>query len=199
MRYPSYLLQLIESLKKLPGVGSKSAERFAFELMRWPKEATQLLGSCIATLPEKICYCQQCGALAEQPLCSICIAPQRNAKQLCIVASCRDLFALESTGEYRGLYHVLGALLSPLDGIGTEQLPLLAIKERIAKDAVQEIILALDATLEGDATALYLKQALQEELQVKISRLACGLPMGSSFDYVDGGTLAIALNARSHF
>lgn len=198
MRYPVHLLRLIETFKKLPGVGSRSAERFAFELLRWPASTLQAMGQLIAETPEHLHFCTACGALAEEALCTVCSNPQRDREKLCIIGSWRDLFAIEATGEYRGIYHVLGALLSPMEDISPEDLPVEAIKARIADEDIREVIIAIDATLEGDTTALFLRHQL-EGCGVEVSRLAFGLPMGSSLDYVDGGTLARAFSARARF
>lgn len=197
MRYPPTLERLIERLKKLPGVGTRSAERFAFQLVGWTEEELHEFSVSLKDIPLKLAQCLDCGALIEQ-LCPLCENKNRNFKQLCIVATYKDIFAIESTNEYRGLYHVLGALLSPLDKRGPEKLGTAKIKERIQKLECEELLFALDATLEGDATALFLKKEL-EPLNIKISRLAFGVPMGSSLDYVDNGTLARALISRNQF
>lgn len=198
MRYPSHLLRVIESLKKLPGVGNKSAERFAFQLIQWNPSQLLEFAETVKEIPYQIKSCPECGCLKGMEPCAFC-TPERAEKSLiCIVASARDTFAIDATGEYKGLYHVLGNLLSPMDGIGPDQISLSKLKDRIQKNTIQEIVIALDSTLEGDATSLYIKQEL-EALPIKISRLAFGLPMGSSLDYVDGGTLARALMGRGHF
>ena len=198
MKYPTHLLKLIDSLRRLPGVGMKSAERFAFEMIDWKKERLAEMAEIIRELPNKLTHCNECGSLAESILCPLCAPGARRENTLCIVAMPRDVFAIEATHEYRGLYHVLGALLSPMDQIGPERIDLDKLKNRIVAKEIRELIIALDSTLEGDATALYLKQEL-EPLNLSISRLAFGLPMGSSLDYVDGGTLARALSARGRF
>ena len=199
MKYPQHLLKLIDALKKLPGVGTKSAERFAFEMIGWDKGKLVSMADTIRTAPDLLKHCPECGSLTDEILCPLC-APDASPRSntLCVVAMPRDVFAIEATHEYKGLYHVLGALLSPLDRIGPEQINIDKLKRRIADRQVRELIIALDSTLEGDATALYLKQEL-EPLELSISRLAFGLPMGSSLDYVDGGTLARALSARGRF
>ena len=143
-------------------------------------------------------HCQQCGCLQGIDNCPFCSETTRRSPFLCVVAMPRDVFAIEATHEYKGLYHVLGALLSPLDGIGPDQLNIGKLKQRLTAHHIEEVVIALDSTLEGDATALYLKQEL-ESLNINVSRLAFGLPMGSSLDYVDGGTLARALSARARF
>lgn len=198
MKYPPHLLRLIDVLRKLPGVGTKSAERFAFEMISWPKNKIEEMAEVIKLSPSMLKHCHECGCLADTAACYFCESAPTRTSSLCIVATPRDVFAIESTHEFKGLYHVLGALLSPIDGTGPEKLNLPKLKKRIASLNIEELIIALDSTLEGDATSLYLKQEL-EPLNLSISRLAFGLPMGSSLDYVDGGTLARALSARGRF
>jgi recombination protein RecR len=198
MKYPSHLLKLIEVLRRLPGVGSKSAERFAFQILSWPKEHLDEMARVIAETPEKLQHCKTCGCLSNCDACAFCSDSTRTSKTLCVVANARDVFAIESTREHYGHYYVLGDLLSPIAGVGPDQLRLDRLKERITFLGIEEVLIALDSTLEGDATALYLKQDLAP-FNVNISRLAFGLPMGSSLDYVDGGTLAHALATRGRF
>lgn len=194
MHYPEHLLKLIAVFKKLPGVGAKSAERFAFHLLEWQEEKLQEMGRVIETTKKYLKSCVECGSLIEER-CPFCQNPERRPDILCVVASSKDVFSIEETREFRGLYHVLGGLLSPLQGLSPAPRALEKLKDRALKLGVKEMILALDSTLEGDATALYLKKEL-ESLSVSISRLALGLPMGSSLDYIDGGTLARALAGR---
>lgn len=198
MRYPSPLLQLIALLKKLPGVGSKTAERYAFQLLEWPDHLLADLGEAVATSKRRIKHCAECRCLMEEEVCPFCTAERQKASVLCVIASAKDAYAIEETRSYFGLYHVLGALLSPLDGRHPHDLDLRGLKKRIALHQIKEIIIALDSTLEGDATALYLKEELQAQ-DVQVSRLAFGLPMGSSLDFVDGGTLSKALTGRQTF
>lgn len=198
MKYPEHLLKLINALRKLPGVGSKSAERFAFQLLEWPETHLQEMATIIKDIPYKLKHCPDCGCLMGERSCHFCDDPRRANGTLCIIASSKDAFAIEATHEYQGLYHVLGSLLSPMEGIHPEKLKLSTLKERITTLNIKEIIIALDSTLEGDATSLYIKQELAP-MQLRVSRLAFGLPMGSSLDYVDGGTLARALSARSTY
>lgn len=197
MRYPPTLQKLVEVLKRLPGVGSKSAERYAFHLLTWDKSFIEEFASTLNEVPFKLERCKECGALSESD-CALCSNPARDTKQLCVVAGFKDVFAIESTQEYRGLYHVLGGLLSPLDKRGPEKLGLPKLIDRIERLQCEEILLALDSTLEGDATALFLKKEL-ERSGIKLSRLAFGMPMGSSLEFVDNGTLAKALVSRSGF
>jgi len=198
MQYPTHLLKLIDVLKKLPGVGTKSAERFAFEMVSWPASKLEEMAHIIHKTPNLLQHCLECGSLSDATSCHFCQSSHSRLPLLCIVAMPRDVFSIESTHEFKGLYHVLGGLLSPMQGIGPEALNLPKLKKRIAALNIGEVVIALDSTLEGDATALYLKQEL-EPLNLSISRLAFGLPMGSSLDYVDGGTLARALSARGKF
>ena len=198
MKYPPHLLRLIDVLRKLPGVGTKSAERFAFEMIGWSPSKIDEMAEVIKLSPIMLKHCQECGCLTDAEACYFCTSSHHRIRSLCLVATPRDVFAIESTHEYKGLYHVLGALLSPMDGTGPEKLNIQKLKNRIADLNIEELIIALDSTLEGDATSLYLKQEL-EHLNLSISRLAFGLPMGSSLDYVDGGTLARALSARGRF
>jgi recombination protein RecR len=193
--YPKKLLTLIALLKKLPGIGTKTAERFAFQLLSWPPEQLHHLAREIGSLRETIVPCAACGCLHDEGACYFCNNPQRDREVLCLVSSPKDVYAIEETHIYKGLYHVLGAQLSPLRGHLHEGLDLAPLKHRVEELKPQEVILALDSTLEGDATALYLKQEIAK-WGIKTSRLAFGLPMGSPLDYVDYGTLEKALKGR---
>ncbi len=194
-RYPQAILTLIAYLKKLPGVGGKTAERFAFEILSWPESEIQEFSSHLKTLKETIKSCSICGCLKEEGPCFFCNPARRDPHTLCIIASPKDAYLFEETASYRGLFHVLGTLLSPLDGKTPKDLKLEKIIDRIQNHPTKEIIIALDATLEGDTTALYLKEQLTP-LNVHITRLALGLPMGSTLDYIDQSTLAQALAGR---
>ena len=198
MKYPLPLLSLINLLKRLPGVGNKTAERYAFSILSWKEEHQKELAHALFQLKEKIGYCPECGCLKGEESCHYCTHSRAGAGLLCVVATPRDVFSIDETGEYRGLYHVLGGLLSPLEGLMPETLSIAKLMERIEKHEIKEIVLGLDSTLEGDATALYLKKELTP-LGVHVTRFAFGIPMGSSLDYIDGGTLARALSARSLF
>lgn len=198
MRYPAHLLKLIETLKRFPGVGSRSAERFAFNLLNWKEEHLQDFSKTLQEIHIKLRHCESCGCLVGEEACAFCVSPRLESQLLCIVSTARDAICIESTKEYKGLYHVLGGLISPLDGMTPDKLRFKELLERIRIYNIQEVVIALDATLEGDATSLYLKQELEPH-SLKLSRLAFGLPMGSSFDYVDGGTLARAFSGRGSF
>lgn len=193
-KYPKDLLHLIAYLKKLPGVGTKTAERFAFELIKWKSSDLSSFGQLLETLLEQIPPCAECGCLTQSSVCPFCTS-ERERTSLCILSSPRDAYAIEETRTYRGLYHVIEHLLSPLDGRHSEQLRIDRIQNRIQKHNIQEIIIALDSTLEGDTTALYLKNELSK-LPIQVSRLGVGLPIGSSLEYIDGGTLARAFTGR---
>lgn len=185
------------AFKKAPGVGTRTAERFAFDLLRWKPDELTAFGSQVSSLPFTIVSCSICGCLKsrEEHQCKFCDPTTRDATSLCILSSPRDLYSIEETRAFKGLYHVIEHLLSPLDGRHTSSLRLDRIRERIERHGVKEIILAFDSTLEGDTTALYLKEQLSS-YNIAISRLAFGLPVGSSLEYIDGGTLARALFGR---
>jgi recombination protein RecR len=198
MKYPSHLLSFINMLKRLPGVGNKTAERYAFQILSWPAKYRHELAEALDRLDARIGYCDQCGCLKGKEPCGFCTAARQAEGVICVVASPRDAYAIDETAEFKGLFHVLGGLLSPMEGIMPDQLSITPLLDRIRAYDIREVVLALDSTLEGDATALYLKRALAP-LDITVSRLAFGIPMGSSLDYIDGGTLARALSARSQF
>lgn len=195
MKYPEYMISLINALKRLPGVGNKTAERYAFQMLEWEPHVLQELAHVIGALPEKAKYCAECGCLMEDSGCGFCSSGKRDCSTICVISNMREMFALEQMGAYRGMYHILGGLLSPMDGVGPENLRIGDLLRRVRALEAKEVVIALDSTLEGDATALYLKKRLAE-LPVAVTRLAFGIPMGSSLDYIDGGTLAYALSGR---
>jgi recombination protein RecR len=197
-QYPQQLLKLMAFFKMLPGVGGKTAERFAFHLLGWEKEKWIEWGHLLSQIPDLIDYCAECGCLKHDSECAFCFQPSRQTALLCLVSSIKDVFALEQTRSFRGLYHVLGGLLSPIDNMNPEKLSLESLKKRIVERKIEELIIALDSTIEGDTTALYIKQMFQST-PLRISRLAFGIPMGSPLDFIDGGTLARALSGRQFF
>jgi recombination protein RecR len=196
-KYPETLQALISHLKKLPGVGLRTAERFAFELLRWKPEQLVTFGLQLSSLPQNITSCQTCGCLQnrDESTCQFCNPSLRDTTSLCILSSPRDVYSIEETRAFKGLYHVIEHLLSPLDGRHASSLRIDRIGQRIERHGIKEVILAFDSTLEGDTTALYLKEQLAS-YSISISRLAFGLPVGSSLEYIDGGTLARALFGR---
>ena len=198
-KFPLDLISLINFLKKLPGVGTRTAERFAFEFLAWPKNDLEGFSELLKTAPSHIPPCPECGCLTDRGKCPFCENAARDVQQLCLISSPRDAFSIEATRSYRGLYHVIEHLLSPLDGRHASTLRLDRIEERIAKHSISEVVIAFDSTLEGDTTALFLKKHLTVRPELKISRLAFGLPVGSSLEYIDGGTLTRAIAGRQIF
>ena len=192
-KFPEELIALIAHLKKLPGVGTRTAERFAFEFLSWDASTLKTLGETVSGLKENFPPCPVCGCLSELGNCRFCL--HRDTKTLCLIASARDAYAIEETGSYRGLFHVIAHLLSPLDNRHAHTLRLDQIEKRIQEHSISELIIALDSTLEGDTTALYLKNQLARP-NLSISRLAFGIPVGSSLEYIDGGTLARSFSGR---
>lgn len=186
---------LAGELSKLPGIGRKTALRLTYHLLKQPPEQSQRLASVLSTLAERIRRCSQCFNLTEDDPCGICRDARRDGALLCVVEDASDIAAIERAGEFRGLYHVLGGRLSPLDGIGPEDLTVDRLVERVALGTVQEVILATNPSLEGEATALYVQRQLAAHRLV-VSRIARGLPVGGDLEYADGVTIAQALSAR---
>jgi len=195
VKYPETLNTLISYLKKLPGVGTRTAERFAFELLKWKPEQIKELGALCTDLPNKIIPCPCCGCITQEGVCRFCDPALREHGTLCILSSPRDAYAIEETRHFRGFYHIIEHLLSPLDGRHANAIRIDRIITRIEQFGIKEVILGFDSTLEGDTTALYLKQELSK-FPISISRLGVGLPVGSSLEYIDGGTLSKALSGR---
>jgi recombination protein RecR len=193
--YPAALRRVILSLSKWPGVGEKTAGRLAMYLLRAPQSEVVELAQALLELKEKIRLCRRCFAFADAELCPICADPQRRLGQILVVADPGDLLALERVGWYQGLYHVLGGVLSPVEGVGPDDLRVRELLARVQADGVQEVILALNPSLEGEVTTTYLGQELKP-LGVKVSRIAYGLPMGGDIKYADQQTLKEALSHR---
>lgn len=187
---------LITSLSRLPGLGKKSAVRMAFHLLKADRDFLSQLGRQIATLRDSVVRCSVCGNYTEADPCELCTDPTRDQTVLCVVEQVQDLMNLQATGEYRGLFHVLHGVIAPLDGIGPAELGLDRLDRRLAEGAVREVILATNPTLEGDTTALYIHRMLAPR-QLRITRLASGLPVGGDLEYADRLTIARALKARS--
>ena len=194
MKHSPHLAALIEALRTLPGVGPKTAQRMAFHLLQEGRPGARALAQTLAAALESVSRCRRCRMLTEGELCVICAAPQRDAALLCAVESPADVVAIESSGSYRGRYFVLMGHLSPLDGIGPDQLNIARLIAR-AHDPVKEVLLALNATVEGQTTAHYLTEQLQGR-GISVTRLAQGVPMGGELDYLDEGTLAAAIKSR---
>jgi recombination protein RecR len=185
---------LIEQLQHLPGVGPKSAQRLALHLIKRPEEEVKALAMALMEAKLQVGYCSVCGYLAAEPVCDICRSPQRDTKTICVVADSRDVIALEKTREYRGKYHVLGGLFSPIDGIGPEQLNIKQLIRRVSQQQVEEVILAISPSVEGETTTLYVGSLLKPF--TRVTRIAFGLPMGGDLEYADEVTLARALEGR---
>jgi recombination protein RecR len=192
---PSALNGLIEQLVRLPGIGPKTAQRLAFHLLKVPREEAAALAEAILALRDRTRICGRCFNLAEEELCPICQDLRRDRVLLCVVEEVNDLLAIEKTREFRGVYHVLGGSLSPLDGRGPEQIRAKELLARLEGGEVQEVILATNPNVEGEATALYLLRLLKP-FPVKVTRIARGLPMGGDLEYADEATLARALEGR---
>jgi recombination protein RecR len=193
--YGKTIDQLIDALRILPGVGVKSAQRMALQLLEKNREGAFKLAEAVNEAATKVGKCQQCRTLTEHDLCNICSDPSRSDSQLCVVESPADLFAIEQAGGYRGKYFVLLGHLSPIDGIGPEQLGIDKLIERLQSSQVNELILATNLTVEGEATAHFIADKAKS-LGVEVSRIAYGVPMGGELEYVDGGTLNLALQTR---
>lgn len=186
---------LVAELSRLPTIGRKSALRLTYHLLKQPAEQSQRLALALTTLAEKVRPCARCFNLTEQELCAICADPRRDASLICVVEEASDIGAIERSDEYRGSYHVLGGRLAPLDGIGPDDLTVAPLVARVAAGGVREVILATNAKLEGEATALYVQQQLAST-GVAISRIARGLPVGGDLEYADGVTIAQSISAR---
>jgi recombination protein RecR len=189
------LQPLIDQLSKLPGIGPKSAQRLAFFILRLSKKEVADFASALTETRDKIRYCEKCYNISLTPVCSICSNPQRDPDRLCIVAEPRDVFAIERTHTYKGLYHVLGGLISPIDDIHPESLRLKELIQKVMEHRYGEIICAINPTIEGDATILYISQLL-DRFNIPLSKLAYGLPIGADIDYTDELTLQKALSGR---
>lgn len=189
------LAQLIENLQRLPGIGQKSAQRLAFHILNMGEKDAAELTQSIAKAREKIRECSVCCNLTEHELCPVCSASGRDRSTICVVEDARDVLALERTGEYHGLYHVLHGTISPMDGVGPEQLRIKQLLTRVAEDDVAEVIMATNPTVEGDATAMYISKLLSP-FGIKVTRLAYGIPVGGDLEYADEVTLRRSLEGR---
>ena len=195
MYHPAALGRLVEALRRLPGIGPKTAQRLAFHLLKQPTETVRALADALVELKARVVHCSRCFNITDENPCRICADPTRDAGLLCVVEEPNDLLAMERTGEYRGRYHVLLGALSPLDGIGPDELKVRELLARMETDPVREIILATNPNVEGDATALYLAKLLHP-LGIRVTRIARGLPVGGDLEYADEVTLARALEGR---
>ena len=193
--YPEPVARLIDALQRLPGIGPKTAQRLTFYLLKRPADEVRELGDALLAVKEKISHCRTCFNVTDEDPCRICSDPRRDPQLICVVEEPNDLLAMERTGEYRGRYHVLLGALSPLDGIGPDDLKIRELLARLEGRETTEVILATNPNVEGEATALYLAKLLRP-LAVRITRIARGLPVGGDLEYADQVTLSKALEGR---
>lgn len=197
MRLPEPIRNLVEHFDRLPGIGPKTAEKLVFYLLKQPKPYLQGFSASLQQLHENLGFCQTCHNFAGQATCHICADPKRDTSVICVVSEAHDLAAVEQSGEYQGLYHVLGGTINPLEGITPEMLNVDSLLQRLNSSRVHEVILAFDADFEGEATVLYLQKAFKQFPHLQLTRLAQGLPMGSVVEYADEVTLAKAIRGRT--
>jgi recombination protein RecR len=193
--YEGAIQDLIDELGRLPGIGPKSAQRIAFHIIQSERVDTSRLIDVLRTVKERVKFCTECGNISEEELCRICRDPKRDATVICVVEESKDVMAIEKTREFRGKYHVLGGAISPIDGIGPENLRIRELMVRLGNPELTELIIATDPNLEGEATASYLIRQIKP-LGIKVSRLASGLPVGGDLEYADEVTLGRAFEGR---
>lgn len=198
MEYPAPLARLIDELRKLPGIGPKSGQRIAFHLLRGSREDADRLAGAIGGLLDAIRTCARCHAFTDGEICAICSDPTRSEQVLCVVEEPHNILAVERAGGFKGRYHVLHGLIAPLSGIGPDQLRIASLLERVRAGGVEEAILAMSPTVEGEATAIYLAKILKP-LGVRVTRIATGIPVGSELEWADEVTMAKALEGRRDY
>lgn len=192
--YSSYISKLIEQLSRLPGIGAKSAQRLAFHIINMPKEQVEQLAGAMTGARENVRYCKECFTLTDQELCPICANARRNHKQIMVVENTRDLAAYEKTGKYEGVYHVLHGAISPMLGVGPNDIRLKELMQRLQGE-VEEVIIATNSSLEGETTAMYISKLIKPT-GIRVSRIASGVPVGGDLEYIDEVTLLRALEGR---
>jgi recombination protein RecR len=196
--YEGIIQDLIDELGRLPGVGPKSAQRIAFHIIQSDRVDVTRLAEVLKTVKERVKFCSICGNISEEELCKICRDPRRDKTSICVVEESKDVLAIEKTREFKGSYHVLGGAISPIDGVGPENLRIKELMTRLAETTISEVIIATDPNLEGEATATYLTRLIKP-LGVKVSRLASGLPVGGDLEYADEITLGRAFEGRRSY
>ncbi|MEI6429206.1 MAG: recombination mediator RecR [Pseudanabaena sp. ELA607] len=192
--YTRPLANLIEQLQRLPGIGPKTAQRLAMHIIKRPETEINALAQALVNAKQQVGNCTICHHLSADPVCEVCANPNRDAATICVISDSRDLIAIEKTREYRGRYHVLGGLISPMDGIGPDQLMIQTLVRRVGSGAVREVILAIPPSVEGETTTLYIGGLLKPF--TKVTRIAFGIPMGGDLEYADEVTLAKAMEGR---
>ena len=195
MNLPAPLQAVVDALQKLPGVGAKSAQRMALHLLKEGPQSMEHLGDLLRQAAHRVGFCERCGAFTDQPTCSICQDPKRDPAVLAVVAEASNVLSFERNGQFRGRYFVLGGLISPLRGVGPDQLKIRELLKRLEDHEIQEIVLALNPTMDGEATAAWLARVL-EPLGLKVTRIGMGLPVGSDLEYADDLTLSRAMEGR---
>ena len=193
--YSSHINKLIEQLSRLPGIGAKSAQRLAFHILNMPKDQVEELSASIVNAKANVQYCKNCYTLTDQEICPICNNPRRNRKVIMVVENTRDLAAYEKTGKYDGVYHVLHGAISPMLGIGPDDIKLKELMQRLSQDDIEEVIIATNSSLEGETTAMYISK-LVKPTGIRVSRIASGVPVGGDLEYIDEVTLLRALEGR---
>jgi recombination protein RecR len=196
--YEGIIQDLIDELGRLPGVGPKSAQRIAFHIIQSDRVDVTRLAEVLKTVKERVKFCSTCGNISEEELCKICRDPRRDKTSICVVEESKDVLAIEKTREFKGSYHVLGGAISPIDGVGPENLRIKELMTRLAETTISEVIIATDPNLEGEATATYLTRLIKP-LGIKVSRLASGLPVGGDLEYADEITLGRAFEGRRSY
>ena len=198
MSLPEPLTRLVEQFQKLPGIGAKSAQRLAFHILRTPREDTERLSEALRDVKERVTYCSTCNNITDVDPCPFCTSPSRNQRVICVVEEPQNVSVVERTGGFKGVYHVLMGVLSPLQGVGPDDIKIKGLLSRVDVADVDEVIVATNPTVEGEATALYLARLLKP-LGVRVTRIAMGIPVGSDLEYIDEVTMTRAMDGRREF
>lgn len=199
MEYPSKLVEnAVEQIAKLPGIGKKTALRLVLQILKEDIDFANSLSLSITELRNKIVYCEKCHSIADQPTCNICSSVKRDPSVICVVEDTKDVLAIENTNQYRGLYHVLGGIISPIDGIGPDDIKIDSLVNRVNDGSIKEIILAISPTMEGDTTSYYITKKLSP-FEVKVSTIARGVPIGGELEYADEVTLGRSIMTRTTY
>lgn len=194
---PTSLKNLIDNLRQLPGIGEKTAERLAFSMLSFSKEQLNSFSDAIIAIRDNVCYCEICGNISDGKICPICSSNLRDHSILLVVEKAKDVLLFEKIGAYKGVYHVLNNLISPLDGIGPQDINLSSLVNRVEKDNIKEVIFALKPSIEGETTVQYIKKILSK-FDIKVSKLAIGVPIGTDMEYIDSLTLELAIDERKN-